>query len=348
MVLRFYVASGATVSGTCCIKATKIISNESLNIVTPVVLPHNTLHRTELIRKVLDKYGTCQLAKGTYKIGTIQMPDNSILRGLGDSTIIEVDGNTDGIKVGTNCTIENVRITCSSGHTTDRGTGSGIVVQGNYESAPFKYNTKLSNVTVDGFACAGIQGVATGYWVANSISAVNCKFVNCWCGILLEDFCEFNRFTNCLTYNNYIGACIYSGNNVLVNCSLSNNTVGLYLIGTGNLGGNNGHGAVIGCTINHSNNNTGYAVIAKGIVNGFIIEGCNIWYGKVLADTGGDGSAGLLMSNCLLGGGTPEIINWGADALILSTCIFKVTPTFTGNKTTIKTNCYMFDGTVIE
>ena len=348
MVLRFNVASGESVDGTCTIKAIKTVSNHLLEKVSPVILPHDTLYKENVISDYLKKYGVVQLSAGTFKINALSMPDNSVLRGCGESTILLVDNGANGVIVGQNCTIENLRIRSANGHTGSRGTGSGIVVQGNYDEAPFKYNTKISNVTIDGFGCAGIHGKSTGYWVANSISAVNCKIVNCWAGILLEDFCEFNRFTNCLCYNNYVGAFIFSGNNVLTNCSLSNNTVGLYLNGTDeSLSGNNGHGAVIGCTINHSNNNAGYAVIAKGITNGFLIQGCNIWYGKINADTGGNGSAGLLLSDCIFGGGTPEIINWGADALMLMCCIFKATPTFTGNKTTLKVNCYMFDGTPI-
>ena len=348
MLLRFFVANGDTVNGTAVIKATKVASNKQLESMSPIVLPSDTIYRTNIINEYLTKYGVVQLAAGTYKINALSMPDNTILRGCGESTILLVDNNANGIVVGANCTIENLRITSATGHTGSRGTGSGILVQGHYDDAPYKYNTKISNVTIDGFACAGIHGKSTGYWVANSISAVNCKIVNCWSGILLEDFCEFNRFTNCLCYNCYIGAYLYSGNNVLVNCSLSNNTVGLYLNGTdASLSGNNGHGAVIGCTINHSNNNNGYAIIAKGITNGFLIDGCNIWYGKINADTGGEGSAGIMLTNCIFGGGTPEIINWGANALILATCIFKATPTFRGNQTTIKNNCYMFDGTAI-
>lgn len=345
MLLRFYVERGNAVDGTCIISATKAPSNAELGEITPVVFPHQMINRTNIINAYLQKYGIVQLGAGTFKIAALAMPDNTILRGCGDSTILLVSNNTNGIIPGANCTIENLRITCEAGHTGSRGTGSGIFVQGNYDNSPYKYNTKISNVTIDGFPCAGIHGKATGYWVANSISAVNCKITNCWTGILLEDFCEFNRFTNCLCYSNYIGANLYSGNNVLSNCSLSNNTVGLYLNGTDDsLSGNNGHGAVIGCTINHSNNDTGYAAIIKGITNGFIFSGCNIWYGKILCDPGGNGNKGITFSNCIFGGSTPNITNW-SGTLLLNGCEFQTTPTFAGNQPIVKANCYLFDGT---
>ena len=351
MMIRFRVeAANKTVSGTCRIEAIRTMSNQMFENI-PVILPNETIEATGTIQAALAKYGIVQLSKGTFKIADLQMPDNSILRGCGESTILSVDSTAhsgaNGVKPGANCTIENLRITCNAGHTGSRGTGSGIYIEGNYSDSPYKYNTKINNATIDGFPDGGVHGKATGYWYANSISATNLKIVNCYAGILLEDFCEYNRFTNCLCYNNYIGAAIPSGNNVLVNCSLSGNTVGMYLDDSNSANnGNNGHGAIIGCTLNHNNNNEGYAIIVKGVTNGFIIDGCNIWYGKILSDAAGGGSAGLLISYCLFGGGTPEIDNWGG-ALLLNACLFKAAPTFKGNTTTNKIACYLFDGTPV-
>lgn len=348
MLLRFRATAGREFLCACNIYAIKVMSNGDLYKAVPVILPSETLYKTKIIEETLAKHGAVQLVAGTYLIDDINMPDNTVIRGFGESTVLKAWQTSNGIIVGANCTIENLRITSENGHTTSQGVGSGIVVRGNHEDSPFKYHTKIINVTIDGFGYAGIQGAATGYWVANSMSVVNCKMTNCYCGIVLEDYCEFNRITNCLCYNNYIGALIYSGNNTIVNCSLSNNTVGLYLDGeTAGYAGNNGHGAVIGCTINHSDNNNGYAIIARSITNGFIIEGCNIWYGKVLTDAGQETSRGIMLQNCLFGGGTPEIVNWGADALLLMGCVFKATPTFTGHKRTIKANCYLADGTPV-
>lgn len=348
LLIRFRIENGVRVAGSCKITAYKIVSNGDLGTAVPVILPSESMYKTKIIEECLQKYGAVQLIKGTYLIDDVNMPDNSIIKGFGESTILKAWQTSNGVIVGSNCTIENVRISSNNGHTTSQGQGAGIYIKGNKEQPPYKFNTKINNVTIDGFGYAGIRGSSTGYWVANSISATNCRIHNCYSGITLEDYCEFNRFTNCLCYNNYIGALIYSGNNVLVNCSLSNNTVGVYLDGeTEGYAGNNGHGALIGCTINHSDNNNGYAVIARSITNGFIFDGCNIWYGKFLTDKGDEITKGIVANNCLFGGST-EIVNWGAEPLFMFGCIFNTTPTFTGNKPIIKQNCYTKDGIAIE
>lgn len=348
MLVRFRIPNGSTVDCTYKMICSKILSNNDLSRAVPVILPSIALYKTKIIEACLEKYGIVELMAGTYLIDDIHMPDNSIIRGAGEGTVLKAWQTSNGIIAGANCTIENLRISSDNGHTVSQGVGSGIVIEGNHDSAPFKYNTKIVNVTIDGFGYAGILGSSTGYWCANSISAVNCKMVNCYAGIVLQDYSEFNRFTNCLCYNNYIGALIYSGNNTLVNCSLSNNTVGLYLDGeTEAYAGNNGHGSLVGCIINHSDNNNGYAVIARSITNGFLLDGCHIWYGKVITDAGVYQSSGIVFADCVFGG-APAFENWGCEALLLNGCTFKQAPVFSGNKTTLKINCYMFDGTQIS
>lgn len=347
MLVRMHIDDNKTVSGSIRTIITKMQKNSETNQILPVIMPY-PYSLDAVIKKSLEKYGIALLGKGTYPIAaSIVMPDNSIIRGAGDSTVISCATGITGIKVGANCTVENIKITSPDGHTDSRGTAAGIWVQGNHESAPLKYNTKISNVTIDGFSLAGIYGVATGYWVADSISAMNCRISNCYAGLLLEDFCEFNRFTNILCYNCYVGLLNLSGNNVFVNCSFSNNKVGVYLIGDDEeLSGNNGHGSLIGCTINHSNNNEGYAILVRGITNGFLFDTCQIWYGKVYTET----SAGIVINNCMFGSynTNTEITNLTTEALLLLNCTFKVGATFTGTGTTKAVNCHLFDGTVIR
>ena len=354
MLMRLYVANGEDSTGTFTFDVLNSLTDKDTLSLIPFILPgagndpSAMRDVTNFITGRLEKYGSVFLGKGTYKISDLVMPDNTVIRGAGESTILHVPAGHDGIKVGANCTIENVTIEGEQTQSTTPHSNSGIIVEGNYEDAPYIYNTKLNNLTIRNFSLAGIKGLKTGYWSANSISANNLRIYNCYAGIRFADKCEFNRVSNSIVYNCYIGIFIASGNNVVVNCSFSNNTTGVYMDGTdATIGANNGHGSLIGCTVNHSNNNTGYAFIIKGVSNGFVINGCNIWYGKILVDAPSGGSSGVLFSNCLLGGGTPEIINWGANALILSSCIFKAAPTFSGNNPTIKTNCYMVDGTPI-
>lgn len=347
LVIRILVLNGNTVNGTISSNIAVTKSNTELNNSCPSVIPNSNRNVTELIEYMLSEYGYIHLQKGEYIIGDLQMPDNTIIQGAGEATIIKSISGKNGIIVGANCTIENVKITSDEGHTQSRGTTAGILVQGNYDDSPLKFNTKINNVTISGFSLAGIYGKSTGHWVANSISATNCRIYNCYAGIALEDFCEFNRFTNMLCYDNYTGLLNNSGNNVFTNCSFSNNTVGIYFDCIDNdRAGNNGHGAVIGCTINHSNNNNGYAMIIKGVsTNGYIFSECNIWYGKILIE---ENCNGILITNSLFGGGTPTITSW-TSSVFLTNCLFKEQPTFTGNTNKIiKNNCYLFDGTAIN
>ena len=346
LLFRTFIANGAVVNDYCSVSIYRYPTNNAVS--KKLESTNDNRDRTDDIEAMLTDNLYCKLGNGTFYIDSLAMPDNSVLDGCGDSTILIVENGDNGIYTGSNCTIKNVRIMCNAGHTGTRATGSAIIISGNYDDAPTKGNTKLSDITIQGFPCAGIHGQKTGYFVGNSISAVNCKIYNCWAGVLLEDKCEYNRFTNCLMYGCYIGANIYSGNNCLSNCSIDNNSCGVLVDGTdASLSANTGHGMVIGCTINHTNSGNGYAVIIKGNPNGFVIDGCSIMYGKISLDTGGNGSAGIIFSNCLFTGGDSVLYNWGATAALYIGCMFLAAPTFTGNKPTIKANCYLFDGTPV-
>lgn len=348
LLMRLLVLNGTTVNGNFEFQITKTPTVKSRNTILPIIHPNRDENLSDLINTTLEQCGKVILGKGTYVLkNPIIMPDNSTIEGAGEATIIQAGSGKNGIVAGANCYIQNVRIHSEDGHTDARGSGSGILVQGNHENQPLKYNVKIDNVTIDGFSLAGIHGIATGTWVADSITASNCRIFNCYAGILAEDYSEFGRYTNILCYNNYMGLLNMSGNNVFVNCSFSNNTVGVYLIGDEEPSGNNGHGTLVGCTINHSNNNQGFAVVCRGLdANGFVFDSCQIWYGKIQVEN----STGITFNNCMLGAynTNTEIINYTANDLFLMNCLFKVGATFSGSGGETHTiNCFKFDGTPI-
>ena len=348
MLIRLFAYEGAELSGNISFNLYKLPTINMQNSIVPIVLP-NTSRSEQTIEYALNKYKKVVLGSGTYVLNrAITMPDNSCITGAGDSTIITAASGADAIIAGANCSIENVKLHSDDGHTDSAGTTAGIRITGNYDSVPLKYNIKISNVTIDGFSLAGIYANKTGTWVGDSISAINCTIFNCYAGLFLEDYSEFGRYTNIMCRDNYIGLFNKSGNNMFVNCSFSNNTVGVYLWGDdGDNSRNNGHGSVIGCTINHSNNNSGFAVICKGIDgNGFVFDSCQIWYGKVQAEN----STGIIFNNCMFGAYNTdtEIINYTANDLFLMNCLFKVGATFSGSGgETHAINCFKFDGTPI-
>ena len=347
-LLRIYIPANVTLSNdylkfSCTREQPNTIAEES----GPVIAANTNIKHTKLIEDTLAKYGCVTIGKGTHIINNLHMPDNSTIRGCGNSSILQTsDSTAHGIIPGTYCTIEDIKIVGTrTGTSASRTNDAGIYIVGNYDESPIKRNTKINNCFIYGFGLAGIYGKSTGYWVADSISATNCEICVCYAGILLEDFCEFNRFTNMLCYSNYVGLMNRSGNNVFVNCSFSNNTVGIYLNcndADHALSGNNGHGAVIGATINHSNNNNGYGIIVKGVEsNGFTFDSCQIWYSKVQVEN----SSGVVVQGCTFGGGTPVVESYSNTAFFLRNNLFKAAPTLTGAM--IKDGNYLFDGTAV-
>lgn len=324
------------------------ITEQGCPIIASITGTISAAKHTALIQDALSKFGAVILAKGYHYVNNLTMPDNTTLKGLGNGSILKTtDSSAHGVIVGSWCNIDNLKIEGTrSASSSSATTEAGILIEGNYESTPLRRNIKITNCFIQGFGAGGIVGRKTGYWVADSISATNCEITKCYAGIRLEDFCEFNRFTNILSYANYCGLLCYSGNNVFVNCSFSNNTVGVYLIGdSADLSGNNGHGTLVGCTINHSDNNNGFGILVKGISgNGFIFDSCQVWYGKVQVES----SVGIVINNCIFGAlnANTEFINWDSSLFLLNN-LFKVGATFTGNGTNTKANNYKFDGTPI-
>ena len=360
MLLRFYAGRGVTINGSLKVTCTRQPSNADFRKILPVYLPTVDVNLTSGIVETLETYKTIKLGPGSYRIANLAMPDNTTIEGSGDETVLVVDDSNRGIIPGINCGIHNLKlISKTPGHATTAGTECGIYIEGNGNSQPDKLNTKISNVTIEGFSGSGIEIRNTGYWCANSASIVNCTFINNYYGIYTNTYGEFNRVTNCLFYGNYYGIMNSSGNNTYVNCTITEKTTGIYIEGDGTAYGdstsyNNGHGSFVGCTINHSDQSNGYAVITRGVDNGFIFDSCNIWYGKVLCNPkrNGDKEQMIQFSNCLFGGGTPTFENFGCTRLLINGCTFKQAPVFTeypnlGQPIT-RINCYMLDGTAVN
>lgn len=361
MLIRFYAASGVTINGTVRLRCMRQPSNAAIREVLPVVLPTTDVDLTGDIQNMLASYGTVVLGPGEYRIANLVMPDDSSIRGAGDATVLVVVDGTQGLIPGSGCSISNLKLRPQNpGHTGSAGTTeAGIYIQGNGSSAPFKYLTRIENVTCEGFNRAGIEIRNTGYWVANGAQIHGCKLVNNYYGIYLHTFAEFIRMSDCLIYGNQYGIMNCSGNNTFINCDVTENVTGVYIEGGSTKEGadtcaNNGHGSFIGGTINHSDGNNGYAVICRGVDNGFIFSGVNIWYGKILANPKDESTKCSLIQfdNCLLGGGTPTIQNYGSKRLLMGGCTFAATPSFVeypqlGQPIT-RINCYQLDGTAVN
>lgn len=343
MIVRLTVFKGVTVDGTISVNLFNCNTSNNTSALIPYIYPNTGLDCTDVIEKALLDFGCVYLDKGEYIITDLQMPDNTRLTGKGKATKLLVsDYNHHAIICGSGCTIDNVEIVGKyTSYESEIGSGSGIYIEGNQDAAPYVYNTKILNVTIHGFAQAGIYAYNTGLWCANSLSVVNCEIYWCHAGIFTSQYSEFGRFTNIICRNNYIGCLNNGGNNVFVCCTLSNNTVGFYIKDV-NAEHNGSHGSCIGCQINHSGGDTGNAIILKNILHGFVFSACQIWYGKIYSENTGDYVGKPITFNaCEFGGGAPTITAW--SRVLLNGCTFMATPTLGGwadNRGITVANCY--------
>lgn len=349
MLIRIYVPSGSVVDGTIHFDIFKTPSTEIRNQAFPIIF-NSVYPQVDVIEYLLNTYGGVMFGKGTYYLPrTLNMPDNTTIMGIGSDcvTLLAASGQT-AINCGANCTIKDIRIHSEHGYSSLGGTDNGIEITGTYDTPPLKYNIKIHNVIIDGFGLGGIHAHRTGTWVGCSLTVSDCQIYHCHAGLLLQDYSEFGRYTNVMCRDNYAGVVNKSGNNVFVNCSFSNNDTGVMILGDdGDNSRNNGHGALIGCTINHSKSNTGYAVICRGVTNGFMFNGCHIWYGKTYALD----STGIVYNDCTFGSYNTAHIseNHNTKNLFYNSCLFKnnITNYYDQGGVTQFNNCYTFDGTAV-
>lgn len=351
ILIRLHVGVGKIVNGTIKVFAYNVASNEKLFNGLPVISPTKYDCQT-IINSLLEKYHGVQLCAGTYNIRTpIEMPEGSIIRGMGVSSMIQMYENAHGVIMGTNCTIENVCIKGAVANgivTDDSGTAYGIFIDGNGGNT-YRYNCRIHNVTVRNFSKAGIYIKGLGGNPLNSCSITNCQIYYANVGIYLESTAEYNRIANCSIFSCYNGVVNYSGNNKFIGCDFSGNTNAFYLnmSSAPDKATNNGHGSCVGCTFNHNSDNTGYAIIANSIDHGFVFTGCQFWYGKIYSHSA---LSPMMFDGCEFRGtadGAFELHN--ASTIIIANSLFEHEPVRQAieNSRVILTECYLKDGTLI-
>lgn len=106
-------------------------------------------------------------------------------------------------------------------------------------------------------------------------------------GAYVRDFSEYSTYSNSWFYNNV--ACIKdeAGNRSYINVMMQDSQYGLFLDGTVETG-NNSHGIVSGCFINHNTNN----IVCDTTQFGMLFTGC-----QILSDTTGSGKGVISIIN---------------------------------------------------
>lgn len=350
------------------------INNNTYNVTsTPTLisgLPYvlqstgDTADRTADIAAVLSQYGSCYLGTGVFYVKNLTMPDNTSIIGsgiglktvgsnvAGGTTLRLIDDDVNecyAVGVRTRCSISNLVI--NGGLSTKpetEGLRHGLSYQGTYISSEnpgtYPMRGQISNLDVKGFSGSGIICSNTSGRSASGMNAVNINIYDCYNGIEIKNYSEYHKFTNCSIVGCVYGCINNGGNNMFVNCGFNSNTTGFVIDVSGNEAPNDAHGSAVGCTFNHSGNNSGTAIKLVGVTNGYIFDGCQIFFGKIDMKN----SVGVQFSNCNIGRQVAIDID-GGGVILFNGNIFVSAPTVTKtNSPIIKTaNCYAYDGSVI-
>ena len=107
------------------------------------------------------------------------------------------------------------------------------------------------------------------------LQMTNCRFMFNYCGNYFDYRCEYTQMLNCVWGENYIGTINCGSNNTYTSCQWNSNYTGFQME---NDGSNPAHGGCNSCTFNH---NTKYAILINDCVNGWLFNGCQVFYGSI-------------------------------------------------------------------
>lgn len=309
------------------------------------------------IMSMLNSTGYCHLGEGIFYVsGNIDMPEGSILQGCGKKTIIRLLSSVSNgycVRIGRYNTVQNILFSGGYGEgsnekiaTSTIGTRNGIIYISDRNTSPRQMpDVKacfISNCFFENFEGSAIYSKNSGGGVQESMIVSNCYMQYCHAGINLEEYTEYHKFTNIVTYKCHYACINNGGNNVFTACTF-HGTIGFQINGSKP---NAAHGSVIGCTFNHIDNwnnpsdlGMGTAIKIINAQNGYIFTGCQIWYGGIDIQN----SRGIVISDSLIGGGSPSIsITGGTYFNSLQNCVFHASPTLNiTNNNTRFINCYL-------
>lgn len=311
---------------------------------------HDNTDRTADIMALLEQHGVCHLGCGTFVVSGVDMPDHTTLTGEGAATKVILREDLQegyGVKLGSFCTVRDIYLQ-GSDNMTDRpttvGQRHGLLFAGtatteDWDNQP--RNSMIRGCFITGFSGGGITCHGTGYSTLSCMSVSDCHIMYCGAGINIDWYSEFHKFTNVLSEKNCYGCINNGGNNVFVNCGFNSNVTGVLMDNSRGQSPNNTHGSMVGCTINHSNNNEGVGIVALGTKAGYIFTGCQVFFSKILLEDV-DG----FVFDAMTYGKKVEIDIKGGGAVTFSNSVFKPAPDairVTDNEAVRFVNCYTRD-----
>lgn len=261
--------------------------------------------RTNEINRILNTYGACVLGAGRFTVSNIVMPAHSSLEGSGiGATYLDSVPYSSGdmILMNSVTSVKDLRLDggLASAPASDGGR-NGIAWAGSYEdpSDPGTYplQGQISNVLITGFSGDGIRCEKSSRAANSGVDADNIIIRNCYCGVFIGKYSEYNQFVLIDCTNNHYGCINNGGNNVFVNCNFSKNVTGLLMDDTGGISPNNSHGSFIACSFNHPDDNNGNSIEIHAIDWGEIFTACQIHFGAIVIEN----SKGIRFDSCILG-----------------------------------------------
>lgn len=319
----------------------------------PVLQANDTADdRTSEILSMLNKYGVCRLGKGDFYISNLDMPTNTTLEGCGMHSKIYLNPSVNegyAIKIGPHGTIQDLMLLGNATSApTEVGNVHGIVMQGDASGAnnfDVYFMPTITNCHITGFTGGGIRCDDTGTSLLHGLNVTNCKIYNCGAGIYTQNS-EYHRFTNVACLSNLYGCINNGGNNVFVNCMFNSNTIGFSMTGSSwsTSCPNDSHGSAIGCTFNHNGGNNGPAVQIRGTNNGYIFQGCQVFFGSIDINNG----KGIVFDGMNFGRSQKINIRAGSSVQFTNGA-FAEMPTFsiTENDNVEIHDCYTWSGEVV-
>lgn len=190
-----------------------------------------------------------------------------VLKGSGAT--LKTVSNINMIVMTSDCVIENLTFLGNSTGATQRGVFIDGGVSFNAVSRTRTINCTFKNLGGVGYYVTRVVNNHEGNQLSSS------TFRNCGTGIDIAERGEYQVVSGCNVDTCTIGISIVGGNSVISGSVFSDCDTNVYL----GAGGNDAHGAITGCAINHGVN---YSIHADNPNAAFLFSGCNIYAGNLL------------------------------------------------------------------
>jgi hypothetical protein len=238
--------------------------------------------------------GIVHIPAGHFRVAAITVPTGVTLQGSGDGTLLLPAPNHHGPVI--------LQENAHSFAIKDLAIQSAPHIQPTVPSPTHSHGIlirrchhyRINAVTTRGFAFAGIEITRTPLGLADAafcdggmLSQITSS--DNAIGILFNTRGEYTVLSDSSLLRNQTGTIIHAGNCRLNACSISGNHDGIWIVDHEN----GSHGIISNCLINH---NTRYALLARDMPNGMLINSCCFFYGAILAQR----TQGLVISNCEL------------------------------------------------